>query len=118
MWDEIWAEEIASGNVKGTLSKKDDKGVTRTMVLETGVSGDVTDESNWTDLKTVGKMTEKGKTKAGVNAGNSTTKEMSVKQTGKAIVALFSIKPKTKAKKPKEEGTVSEEDTKLENAAS
>ena len=115
MWDEIFAE--IGGDVKCSTSKKDERGITRTVSPANPVTGDLLDDAGWLEAaKGGGALSEKGKDDKGVSKSR-TAKEASGKQALKALNKLFGLS-KAKAKKDAaKEGTESEEDTALEGAA-
>lgn len=119
MWDEIWAEEKELGNVKGTLSKKDEEGVTRTISIPDGPAGNVKNEDAWLKVaKAGGKLAESGKMDNGTKAGVATEKEVSGKQCVKAVSKLFGLtkkKPKPVVVESDDESDA--DDTPIESAA-
>jgi hypothetical protein len=112
MWNEIFAE--IGADVNSSISKKDDKGFTRTIKPTNPVSGDLLDDTSWAKaMKGGAAITEKVKDENGATRTRS-AKEATGKQAEKAFSKLLGIK--LKRADASKEGTASEEDTKLEGA--
>ena len=90
-WDEIMAELGASGLLTGTVTRKDDKGVTRTVKLDTPPCGDITDDAAWVEAGNGGgSISDSAKADNGAKKSR-TGKEASGKQTVRAVSLLLGI---------------------------
>lgn len=95
MWDEIFAE--VAGDVTGSIVRKDERGVTRTVAPAVAPAGDLLSEDAWlTACKGGGKIAEKGKTEGGATVARA-VKELSGKQCVRAATLLLGVaRPATK----------------------
>lgn len=114
MWDEIFAE--VAGDVTGSIGKKCDDGVKRSVTPNGPAPVDLTDTDKWIkSVEKVGaKVDQKAKTDDGSNAANG-VKELDGKRSVRCLKTMFgNVKSKKPKDKDAEKGDA--DDTKLETA--
>ncbi len=96
MFDDIYAD--VAGDVTGSVSRKDDKGVTHTVKPAIAPTGSLTDTAGWLEAaKAGGSIADKGKTDNGANVQRG-VKELSGKLTVKAMGRILGVDKPAKAR--------------------
>lgn len=96
MFDDIYAE--VAGDVTGSVSRKDDKGVTYTVKPAVAPCGALLDPTGWIEAAKGGAaISDKGKTDSGTNAQRG-VKEVSGKLAVRAISRVLGIEKPAKAR--------------------
>jgi hypothetical protein len=91
MWEEIMSELAEAGSLTGSVTRKGDDGVTRTVKLDAAPGGVITDDEAWLKAgKAGGTLTDSVKGDNGAKKSRN-GKEASGKQTVRALSVLLGI---------------------------